>query len=700
MKRLFPTRPVLAIAGGLFLLALWHGGTGWATDRGIRNIEAHITAAPPTPDVSEPWRAMRFFGDPDAYLWLSITRDLRASGHFRVRRTGADNAPCGREVHWAQLPIWSLAGLSLALEKIGGRSPPVALELAGRLLMPLVGFLLCAAILLLLARWTHPVIGLFAALSIACSSALDFHPLRPDHHGFQIACTVLSLLCLLDSGMGWCRVSSERPSAGWGLIPPLSAARRRFIASGILAGMAFWLGATVFEFILFAIAAGTALALLLSSPPDVRDDVVLHPNLFRWWGLAGAGSSLFFYLLEYAPAHFSMRLEVNHPLYALCWLGAAECLRALARWKQARSSFRRRDGLFAVLGFLAAAALPALILFGPVAWYIPRTPLMLRLCARFIIELFTFRQAASTTVVLENSPLFLLGVAPLVLTMILFRRKQIPFPYQAPLRLLAIVSVWISLLFLWQVRWLHFLVPFHILFAAVCLSALRESTRGNPPSHRWAYLPLLLGFLIVAQTAQAALIVLRPIRDMLRVEKMDPLFFKYMFQRNALLQLKAATHGEHLRLILPAEMAPAAYYFGVGDAIGSLYWENLAGLTATAAFLGDPLPGLHAREIARERGLTHVLLNEGMDDAFMFYCLLDGKTDRTGLLNTVGGALSDSGGIRAPDWLRRDYHLSLVASQSYSIYTPAIARWVPFNIPIRIYAVQPAANPPPRPSPS
>ena len=686
---------LFAILAGILLLTLWHGGTLWAIDQGVRNVEAHTTLTPPLPAATEPWRAMRFFGDPDAYLWLSMTRDLRASGHFRVRRTGADNAPCGREVHWAQLPIWSLAGLSLALEKIGGRSPPVALELAGRLLMPLVGFLFCAAVLLLLARWIHPVIGLFAALSIASSSALDFHPLRPDHHGFQIACVVLSLLCLLGSGMGWCRISSERPSAGRGLIPTLSAARGRFIASGIMAGMGFWLGATVFEFVLFAIVAGTALALLLSSPPDARDPAVLHPDLFRWWGLAGAGSALFFYLLEYAPTHFSMRLEVNHPLHALCWLGAAECLRALARWKQGRASFRRSDGLFAILGLLAAAALPALILFGPVEWYIPRKPLMLRLCAQFIFELFSFSRAASPTAVLENSPLFLLGAASLILTLILFRRRQLPFPYQAPLRLLAIVSVWISMLFLWQVRWIHFLLPFYILFAAFCLSAMRAGTRADFPRHRSAYLPLLLGFLIAAQTAQAAFVSLRPIRDMLRVEKMDPLFFKYMFQRNAMLQLKAAIHGERLRLILPAEMAPAAYYFGVGDAIGSLYWENLAGLAATAEFLGNPLPGLRAREIARDRGLTHVILNEGMDDAFMFYNLLDGKTDRSGLLTTVGGALAEPGGLRAPDWLRPDYRLALVASQSYSIYLPAIARWVPFGIPIRIYAVQPTATPPP-----
>lgn len=685
---------------GILLLALWYGGTLWATDQGVRNVEAHTTLTPPLPAATEPWRAMRFFGDPDAYQWLSFARDLRASGHFRVRWTRADNVPCGRAVHWAQLPIWSLVGLSFALERVAGVSPPVALEWAGRLLMPLAGFLFCTAILLMLARWTRPAIGLFAAMSIAISCLYDFHPLRPDHHGFQIAFGVCSLLCLLGSGMGRFRTGGPGPCPGGDLLPTLASARRRFVASGIFGGMALWMGATVFAFILFAVAAGTAFALFLSSPAGARDGGDFHPDLFRWWGVAGAGSALFFYLLEYAPAHFSMRLEVNHPLYALCFLGTAECLRAIACWKQDRAAFRRRDALFAGLGILAAAVLPALVLFGPVAGYIPRTPLMLRLHSRFIIEFLPLWQTASAKICLDHALLFLLGGATLLLTENLLRRQRLPGPYEAPLRLLAILSVWIFLLFLWQVRWLQFLAPFFILFAAFCLAALLEGVRAHPLRHRSAsYLPLLLGFLAVAQTAQAAGAVLHPLRQIWRVEKMDELWVRYMLQRNLMLQLKAVGHGERLRLLLPAEMATAAYYFGLGEAVGSLYWENLEGLTATAEFLGDPLPGRRAREIARERGLTHVLLNQNLNDASMFYHLLTGKTDRSGLLNTVGGALSDPTAAELPDWLTPDEGLSRLASRSYFIFIPAISQWLPLNIPVRIYAVQPMHDSPAPPAP-
>ncbi|HVU39314.1 MAG TPA: hypothetical protein VHC95_13350 [Opitutales bacterium] len=50
------------------------------------------------------------------------------------------------------------------------------------------------------------------------------------------------------------------------------------------------------------------------------------PTLWRVWGASAGLASLFFYLLEYAPSHFTMRLEVNHPLYALALLGAGDVL--------------------------------------------------------------------------------------------------------------------------------------------------------------------------------------------------------------------------------------------------------------------------------------------------------------------------------------------------------------------------------------
>ena len=46
---------------------------------------------------------------------------------------------------------------------------------------------------------------LLAVLAMACTCHYEFHPLRPDHHGFQIAFATGCLIFLLRGGLGWVR---------------------------------------------------------------------------------------------------------------------------------------------------------------------------------------------------------------------------------------------------------------------------------------------------------------------------------------------------------------------------------------------------------------------------------------------------------------------------------------------------------------
>jgi hypothetical protein len=52
----------------------------------------------------------------------------------------------------------------------------------------------------------------------------------------------------------------------------------------------------------------------------------LRPADVLVWGASGALTSLAFYCIEYFPAVWSSRLEVNHPLWAFAWLGGAAFL--------------------------------------------------------------------------------------------------------------------------------------------------------------------------------------------------------------------------------------------------------------------------------------------------------------------------------------------------------------------------------------
>ena len=434
MKALFRHYPIL-------LLALWFAGMSVLLDRSVAIFGQRTTADTTSLATPAPWRQSRLFVDPDSYAWLSYARDLRASSHFRVRFTPLDNAPFGRAVHWAQLPVWGLCAIASALECVG-IPPPGSLELAGRILLPLLGFLLFSGVWLFLRRRIPPQWAALVVLAAAVTLFWDFHPLRPDHHGFHLAAAFCFALPLLFSSFGFGAASARD--------------FRPYVLSGVFGGCALWLGATVFYFNLAAASAALFLALLprraAGTPPQ-------NPLVWRFWGFSGAAASLFFWLLEYAPNHFSMRLEVNHPLYALSFLGVGETLFWIARYRHVSPTLSPLRIAHLLLALAAAALLPALILFGPVDWYIPRSTLMLRLHARYIHEFLPLHVFAP-----QNGrrflPALLLAVGPglAALALLLLHAKRMEghplLQRRAFFALPFFALCWA--LFLGHFRWEHF----------------------------------------------------------------------------------------------------------------------------------------------------------------------------------------------------------------------------------------------------
>ena len=75
---------------------------------------------------------------------------------------------------------------------------------------------------------------------------------------------------------------------------------------------------------------------------------------------------------------------------------------------------------------------------------------------------------------------------------------------------------------------------------------------------------LFLPLLFIYQFGDAVWEIAGPLRLLFKVEKIETSWLTPLLQRNLMLRLKAQSEGKPLRLMLPAEMAPAAYYFGVG----------------------------------------------------------------------------------------------------------------------------------------
>ena len=295
-----------------------------------------------------------------------------------------------------------------------------------------------------------------------------------------------------------------------------------------------------------------------------------------------------------------------------------------------------------------SAAACLIVLAGPPAWYLPRSLLMLRLHARYITEFMSPLNSLAFSVYARD-PLLLVGLIALAVALFLLRKNRAPFPFRPALQTLAVATGLMFLLFGWQGRWQQFLPPIIFLLAGYGLAAMRHSRPSGSANSFVRPLPLLLALTLLIQTGLATRIHLHLIYKALRVEQLDALWNRYMLQRNMLLHLKAEAGGNSLRLIPPVEMAPAVYYFGVGDSIGSLYWENLDGLAAASEFMADPLPGSQAHTIAQKRSITHILSLRIPDEAYMYHYLLTGTDNPAERSSTLGYVLF-KGGPGVPAW--------------------------------------------------
>ncbi len=342
MKKCFSAGPAGAprtklhwVLFGLLLLAGHVVFFTWHTDRAAQSFNLS-TIPPNTIDgVPEP----RFFLETDSYAWLAHTRDLMNSGDWRIRRTYMDNAPYGRETHWSHLLIWTLRGMATAIMAATGWPTARAVELAGVWVMPVFQILFLSIAFLAVCRKMGglPAAALVFVFLTFEGLSVAFFPLKPDHHVFQFFFTLASFACLQFGGMGWIRTTRDpidAPPVDRGLpaTPARADAQRWFIASGVFGGLALWLGATVWLISLAVVALAMLPALpLFHSPPK---DETYVPVLWRSWAAAGCLVGLVCYLLEYAPHHFSMHLEANHPLYWISWIGVAAGIEQLARLRR------------------------------------------------------------------------------------------------------------------------------------------------------------------------------------------------------------------------------------------------------------------------------------------------------------------------------------------------------------------------------
>ncbi|MGH8046549.1 MAG: hypothetical protein ACREKL_04825, partial [Chthoniobacterales bacterium] len=447
-------------------IGLWLVANTLRWQHALEGYEARFTPALELPGADKP-----IFLSSDSYEWLSHAQRMASTGEWRIRHTDIDNAPYGRAMHWSQSIAWLELLAGKIRSAITGEPWLAAIPRAAIWVNPAIfAACLCLLFLLLEARagFVPAALAVVWMLSVGDIGAA-FHPYLPDHQSLHLAFSLAACLLLLCGGAGWVSDVAER--RGFRCVaefaPPVEgAARWYFLASGVAGGLALWVGATVEAICLGMLIAGAGSAALFFRRDGAAGKFV--PGLYRVWGRALAVTSLLMFVVEYFPGDIAWRLEVNHPLYALAGLAAAELLAAILELREAQRFPRALDWAWLFALVCGIALLPAVIFFGGAAVHAMRDPEMMRLHS-FINEFHPYASFYDTRwpVALFANFIVLPLFAPAALACAIFAKGNPA--HRAVLWTTGVLALGMLGLAIFQQRWIGFYAQFSVVALALSL---------------------------------------------------------------------------------------------------------------------------------------------------------------------------------------------------------------------------------------
>ena len=575
------------------------------------------------------------FLDNDPYYWVAYARRIAGGEALRIRHTEVDNVPYGREVHWSSPFSWWLVSLGGICHLASGQPMEQAIESAAFWANPVMFLFFLVGVGVVVGRRIHYAAGALTVTLLACLPSVqwDFGYARPDHHGLHIIAFFSTLLLLLLGGGGFVE---DGEGEAW--ILSTSRARRWFVCAGVCSGFGLWLGATQQMFLIVAIGAGAALAILGARFSRVQDDIHNDGSLWRLWGWTTAFAGMVFYLIEYFPAFPLRRLEVNHPLY---WV-AIVCLgEILGLWPRLLREITPVL-IIRLSAFVAGALiLPLVVIFGPVDLHALRDPFMAR-THNTISEFFSYAQATNHEVLWnlfkQHNILLLLPACALFYCAGLPRRAG----WTRGIVLLALVpALALTFLAFYQIRWGGLLSASLVLLALSFVIVTRGmfSRRVNFGFAATLIGPALLFFgLSCFENMQAARSPLLP-RDLARM----------VASRDVAINLRRLAAQGDVRVMSSAGETPSLWYFGHVRGVASLYWENTQGVSDAAKFFASRNDE-EARQLLASRGITHVLAAASPNLAEQQAWIADATKDPAKIEQTLAFRLSHPLG-QIPAWL-------------------------------------------------
>ena len=574
----------------------------------------------------------------DGYHWLMQT-ELMLDGEegVRVRHTDLDGPPGGREVHWSSSLHWLVAGLAYMDHLLTHDPMTVSLERTE----PWANTFILGLMILILPMVIARRFGSIPATLIA----LTFVVVYPyyefsfvgylDHHGLAASSDLLMTLMLAAAGAGWVRNDKLDPAtltpidrALWKWLPDRAQAKRWLIASGFFAGTGLWISSASIIPAMFGVGLGALLSTgWLARNPQEKDVGRADPTLWRFWGIAAACSSVFFYLLEYAPSHFTMRLEVNHPLYALALVGAGEllCCGSIA-FQATESADSFFDGFYkffqsaaqqgkrVLIGAGIVLLLPLTVLIGGEHVFVIRPGFLLNLHNDYILEFRTFFTQMGFLTPLQIAggiSMIPLAVFPIFL---LLWAPDLQKPWKAVVGVAFIPAAFVLGLAYIQIRWLG--IDCALWCSALAVAAAATTSPGS--TYRWGAGARRL-------TAAVLLFVIIVPFPVFTAVQWDEQHFQPGVSELDLTQVVTRDVSQRLRYRLgnaPEDRGVIVsgpttttwmMYFGGFRGIGNLYWENEAGLETTAAIY-SATTNEEAKRLIDANHVTHICIYQW--DAF------------------------------------------------------------------------------------
>jgi len=599
-------------------------------------------AGPRTPPIETPLQRIAPTNYADAQMWVRYALDFDQGGPWRTRQTDKDNAPHGRDVHWNSAFAHYVAAGGKAQAAVTGESLARATErsLAWLNLPLLLGTIVFFSVWI--SRRAGAGAGVLVALGILGTEAFyaGFSPNYVDHHGILTAAAFGLVLGAIFMGAGWWRDGDD--DEGQLLPTSRTQARQAAIFSALCGAVGLWFSAASTIPAIGLVGGAGLLAVWFCGRTTQQNGATFDPGLWRLWGRVGAAASVGFYLLEYFPSHLGLRLEVNHPCYALAWWGGAELVALFGAQRLAGTGFWPSPRWRLAAPLVALALAPITILFGGV---------------RVFVISDAFGGSNYSGIVAEGLSLFAMqkifgwqtffnyagwNLLPLpVAAWLLCRRKN---RHRARLTLVfaSLVALGFVVLLFSQVRW-----SFGASGPLLCLLlvATAAALHGHTMRTRWLVIGALAGVFFLPQTLQR----ISAARANVAARQADRMDLQQILYRDAAAAIRASQPAGDIVLLASPNGSSGIGYYGQFKTIGTLYWENYAGMRAAAEIFSAP-DDETAFKLVRARGITHLAMISEENFLPQFFSILHPDRSAEDLKRTFGYKVLAEQVL--PRWLR------------------------------------------------